>query len=943
MGLIGTWLFCMHHGLPVDIQSPLVVPVAARALAVGDPRAPRHALRRAQLRLRAVRAPHPGPRRSRASTSRRGAVALNGAEPVSPDTLERFAQRFARYGFRRGGDDAGLRPGRELGGARASRRSGAGRASRASRARRSSGTARRAPSDEPRRAALRLGGHARCPSTRCASWTTPARDAGRAAASAGCVFRGPSMTSGYYRQPEATAAITLRRRLARQRRPRLPRWTARSTSPGRSKDLIIKGGRNLVPQEIEEVAADGAGRPPRLRGRVRRGRTRRSAPRAWWSWPRRARATRGSATRIAAAVTERRDRGARHAARRGGAGAAGRGAEDLERQDPARGHARAVSPRARWAGRRARSRWRRARAWSRRRRGPRSARAAAAALRVALRRVPGAWSLRRALRRASGRWPCSLPGPPRGSAAVARFGARLLAAPGRHPPARRGPGPAARRRARSCSPSTTPPTSTCPCCWPRCRADFAVRGQEGGAAPGRWSGRSCARPGTCTVDRFDAQQSVADTARVARRSRAGDVRALLPRGHVHRGRPACGRSGWARSRPRSSAGVPVVPVALARHAARACATACGGRGRAASQSGSASRCAPRARAGAPWSRCATAWPSRSRRTAASRGSTWSPAGPARMSDVTAASSRPTTSSARPRPCRARTCRRRRCAARSRCRRAATRCLKLECWQPTGSFKVRGALATCSRRSRPRSAARGRGGRLRRQPRARASPSPPRRWAARCARRCSCPRRAPRAKVDKLRTFPVEVREEGATYDDAHALALAHAARDRRPLRPRVRRPAHRGRPGHDRAWRSWSSGRTCGTIVVPVGGGGLIAAHARSRVKARAPARAHRGGAAGGLARRCASRSARAGRSSSTPPARRWPTAWRAASARSCSRTATSSTRSSWCTEAEIEDAIVALLARRPGGGRRLGRGGRRRAARGHGAPRRRAGRWPWS
>ena len=29
------------------------------------------------------------------------ALALNGAEPVSPDTLERFARRFAPYGFRR--------------------------------------------------------------------------------------------------------------------------------------------------------------------------------------------------------------------------------------------------------------------------------------------------------------------------------------------------------------------------------------------------------------------------------------------------------------------------------------------------------------------------------------------------------------------------------------------------------------------------------------------------------------------------------------------------------------------------------------------------------------------------------------------------------------------------------------------------------------------------
>jgi len=28
-------------------------------------------------------------------------AALNGAEPVNPETLERFAERFASYGFRR--------------------------------------------------------------------------------------------------------------------------------------------------------------------------------------------------------------------------------------------------------------------------------------------------------------------------------------------------------------------------------------------------------------------------------------------------------------------------------------------------------------------------------------------------------------------------------------------------------------------------------------------------------------------------------------------------------------------------------------------------------------------------------------------------------------------------------------------------------------------------
>jgi 1-acyl-sn-glycerol-3-phosphate acyltransferase len=72
------------------------------------------------------------------------------------------------------------------------------------------------------------------------------------------VFRGPSSTSGYYRQPEATAAVTV-----------AGGWLDSGDLgyradgeihvTGRLKDLIIKGGRNLVPQEIEEAAAGAEG------------------------------------------------------------------------------------------------------------------------------------------------------------------------------------------------------------------------------------------------------------------------------------------------------------------------------------------------------------------------------------------------------------------------------------------------------------------------------------------------------------------------------------------------------------------------------------------------------------------------------------------------------------------------------------------------------------
>jgi 1-acyl-sn-glycerol-3-phosphate acyltransferase len=82
--------------------------------------------------------------------------------------------------------------------------------------------------------------------------TLPEREVGR------LLFRGPSMTAGYFRNEEATAAI---------RRPEgfLDSGDLAYIAEGelyiagRLKDLIIRGGRNLVAAEIEEAASEVAG------------------------------------------------------------------------------------------------------------------------------------------------------------------------------------------------------------------------------------------------------------------------------------------------------------------------------------------------------------------------------------------------------------------------------------------------------------------------------------------------------------------------------------------------------------------------------------------------------------------------------------------------------------------------------------------------------------
>jgi threonine dehydratase len=89
-------------------------------------------------------------------------------------------------------------------------------------------------------------------------------------------------------------------------------------------------------------------------------------------------------------------------------------------------------------------------------------------------------------------------------------------------------------------------------------------------------------------------------------------------------------------------------------------------------------------------------------------------------------------------------------------------------------------------------------------------------------------------VDKLRTFPVEVRQEGANYDEAHALALEHAARTGATYVHAfedARTAAGQGTV----ALELIEQAPALAAVVVPVGGGGLIAGMATA-LKTRAPA-----------------------------------------------------------------------------------------------------------
>ena len=180
-------------------------------------------------------------------------IAFNGAEPVSADTLRRFHQRFASCGLRAGSiapcyglaeATLGLGfapPGRGLLTDRVQREILATR-----------GLA--APADETDSNALEVvacgqpmaGYQVRIVDT--GGRELPERHQGR------LQFKGPSTTSGYYRNPEATRALFDGDWLESGDLAYIAGGDIYITS--REKDLIIRAGRNIYPYELEEAVGD---------------------------------------------------------------------------------------------------------------------------------------------------------------------------------------------------------------------------------------------------------------------------------------------------------------------------------------------------------------------------------------------------------------------------------------------------------------------------------------------------------------------------------------------------------------------------------------------------------------------------------------------------------------------------------------------------------------
>ncbi len=249
MGLIGAWLGTLHYGVPTIIMPPLAfLADPGRWLrAMGRHRATLSAAPNFAFELCCKNVRDEDIKGLDLSSLK---MLVNGAEPVSPATIERFTARFAKFGFQ----PEALAPVYGL----AENSVGLtfppiGRGPIVDRVQRPAlsrdGDAKMAdPGDATALQFVACGRPIEGHEVRIvdeASAELPERTEGR------LQFKGPSATRGYFRNDEKTKALFDGEWLESGDRAYIASGDVFIT--GRIKDMIIKGGRNVYPHELEEL------------------------------------------------------------------------------------------------------------------------------------------------------------------------------------------------------------------------------------------------------------------------------------------------------------------------------------------------------------------------------------------------------------------------------------------------------------------------------------------------------------------------------------------------------------------------------------------------------------------------------------------------------------------------------------------------------------------
>ena len=262
MGLIGAWLSLLHFATPLCVMSPLAFLTRPERWLWAFHKhrgtitaAPNFAY---ELCVRKI-----ADKDIEGIDLSSWRAALNGAEPVNPETLERFEQRFAKYGFRReaqlpvyGLAEASL----------AVTFPPLNRGPRVDLVHREAftgqGRAEPAPDDPAAIAFVSSGMPIPRHEVRIVD------DSGNELKDRNegfLWFRGPSATSGYFNNSAATQKLFPEGERATgefawvNSGDRAYRAEGEIFVTGRVKDIIIKGGRNLYPHEVEELASRAEG------------------------------------------------------------------------------------------------------------------------------------------------------------------------------------------------------------------------------------------------------------------------------------------------------------------------------------------------------------------------------------------------------------------------------------------------------------------------------------------------------------------------------------------------------------------------------------------------------------------------------------------------------------------------------------------------------------
>ena len=250
MGLIGAWLGSLYHGVRLVVMSPLTFLARPERWlwAIHRHRGTLSAAPNFAYELCAKRIDDAQLDGLDLSSWR---LALNGAEAISATTVDAFCTRFASYGFRR----QAMLPVYGLAecavGLCFSPRERGLRIDRIDRDRLAQDGIAEPSAVEPLREVVACGlplpGHQiRVVDER--DRELPERHEGRVQ------FRGPSATRGYFNQPGASADLMRDGWLQTGDRGYIAAGELHIT--GRSKDIVIRAGRNIYPTELEDAVGD---------------------------------------------------------------------------------------------------------------------------------------------------------------------------------------------------------------------------------------------------------------------------------------------------------------------------------------------------------------------------------------------------------------------------------------------------------------------------------------------------------------------------------------------------------------------------------------------------------------------------------------------------------------------------------------------------------------